>query len=497
MGGSDARGATAVDGAEGFWSAAGAPARRLVALWSATMLALFVVLVLLGLTMRLGQAELLALHPGLFYAIMTMHGLGMAGVLYSAGFGALWLLCRREVELSHGVLWTSYALIVAGALGLVAATLIGRFGPGWYVLYPLPFVRATWPGWATGLAVISLMALGVGWLIGQLDLLRGLARRYGLGRMLGWHWFGGGQAGGEEVPILVLIATVVAVAGALATVCGAAMLMMYLLQWLSPEQTFDPLLLKNMVFLFGHTVVNITMYCGVGFVYAMLPRFTGRPWRGNATVALAWNATLVFVLLAYFHHLYMDFAQPIGLQYAGQIASYLSAVPATVVTVFGVAGQIWRAPTRWSFAPLALVAGVVGWVVGGFAAVLDATIVINRTLHNTLWVPGHFHTYFLVGFVLLLFAFAFDFFRSSAERLACGALWTLLASGYGFVAMFYLAGAGGVPRRYAGYAALKAGTLHQTGAALAGYGAGFATLFLLGVLALLAALWLGRPRARA
>lgn len=463
--------------------------RSLVVVWTITMLVLFVVLVLLGITMRLGQGQLAQVDAGLFYAIMTMHGLGMAGVLFSAGFGGLWFLCSRIAKPSLGVMRTAYVLIVLGAVGLVLATLFGRFGAGWYVLYPLPFVNPTWQSWATGLAIVSLMLLGVGWLIGQLDLLRALARRWGLSRMFGWHWFGDSDSDGEEVPIVVLIATVVCIAGALATVCGAAMLMMYLLQWLSPSMTFSPLLMKNMVFMFGHTIVNITMYCGVAFVYELLPRYTGRPWKGNKVVALAWNATLVAVLVAYFHHLYMDFAQPTVFHYFGQVASFASAIPATAVTVFGVGGQIYRSKTKWTFVPLALVAGVIGWVVGGFAAVVDATIVVNRTFHNTLWVPGHFHTYFLVGFILLLLGFVHSLLGSTADKSARAALAALLAGGYGFVAMLYLGGVHSVPRRYASYEAITAGAVAATGAQTARIGAAFATLFLLGFVGYLVLLW--------
>lgn len=468
-------------------------ARGFVKLWIGTMLILFVVLILLGVTMRLGQASILGLDPGLFYAMMTMHGLGMAGVLYSAGFAGLWLLISGTTKLHLGVFKVAFVLIVLGAVGLVVATLIGRFGPGWYVLYPLPFVNPAWPSWATGTAIISLMLLGVGWLISQLDMLRGLAARYGLRRMFGWHWFSGDE--GEDVPIVVLIATVVALAGALATICGAAMLMMYLLQWFNPALKFDPLLMKNMVFMFGHTIVNIAMYCGVAFVYAFLPSFTGRPWKGNKVVAISWNATLLIVLFAYFHHLYMDFNQPGWVQHLGQIASYSSAIPATAITGLGVIGQLWRADTRWSMVPIALVAGIVGWIVGGFAAVVDATIAFNTMLHNTLWVPGHFHTYFLVGFVVLLIAFVEILHEREGEPGALGAVATMLLGGYGFVMAFYLGGVNSVPRRFATYDNLSFSSLADTGRSLAGFGAVFATVFLSGLLAYLALTWAKRRSA--
>lgn len=217
----------------------------------------------------------------------------------------------------------------------------------------------------------------------------------------------------------------------------------------------------------------------------------------NRLVAIAWNATLLFVLFAYFHHLYMDFAQPKGLQIFGQVASYGSSVPATAVTIFGVGSQLYRSGIRWSFTPLAFATGIVGWAIGGVAAVVDSTIAVNSLFHNTLWVPAHFHTYFLVGYVLMLLGFLNHIRQSWSERLAIGGLITMLAGGYGFLLMFYLGGMAGVPRRFASYSAISFGSIAHTGATLASYAAAFASVFLLGTLILCFSLVRGKFRVPA
>jgi len=465
-------------------------AKRLTLTYAVTALVLFVVLVILGLLMRLGQAGGLALAGDRFYSLMTLHGLGMAGTLFIAGLAAVWLVAFRYASPSLALMRLIYALVLAGTLGLVAATLLGRFGPGWYLLYPLPFI-STWPRWSTGLAVISLLVLGVAWLLAQLDLLRAFVARYGLGRVLGWDYLRGTPPT-DPLPPFVLITTVSVLAGALTTVFGAVLLLLYLFQWLAPGLPFDvllppgprydALLMKNIVFLFGHTLVNITMYFGIALVYECLPRYTGRAWKTNRVVVLAWNATLALVLLAFFHHLYMDFAQPTGLQVLGQVASYLSAVPATAVTIFGAVGQVYRADLRWRFVPLALVVGLVGWTIGGLAAVVDSTIRVNMFFHNTLWVPGHFHTYFLLGFVIILFGYLYELLESDAERTARLSLALILAGGYGFTLMFYLGGLAGVPRRYASYAAIPIPSVAEAGRDLAALAVFFVSTVLAGVL---------------
>ena len=468
-------------------------AKRMTMVWAATTLAVFLILIVLGLVMRLTQAESLRLRPDTFYAVMTLHGLGMAGTLFVGGLAAVWYRALRYVQPSLAMFRATYGLVLAGTAGLIVATLVGRFGPGWYLLYPLPFIQI-WPHWSIGLAVVSLLVLGLAWLLGQADLLRAYVARYGASRVLGWQYLRGTPPD-DPLPPFILISTVAMLAGALTTVVGAVELILYLFQWFAPALHFDALLLKNMVFLFGHTLVNITMYLGVALIYERLPVYTGRQWHTNRVVVLAWNTTLALVLLAFFHHLYMDFAQPQAMQVIGQVASYLSAVPSTVVTMFGVASQVYRSGIRWRFAPLSFYAGTVGWAVGGFAAVVDSTIMVNSVFHNTLWVPGHFHTYFLVGYVLMMLGAFHEILAPLAEARAKAGLVSLLVGGYGFVTMFYLGGVYGVPRRYASYASIPIPQLAEAGRTLAGYAVYFIGLVILGLLLYAAAVFGGWRRS--
>jgi len=251
----------------------------------------------------------------------------------------------------------------------------------------------------------------------------------------------------------------------------------------------DALLMKNLTFFFGHVIVNLSMYLGAAVTYEVLPAYAGRPWKTNRVVALSWNAVLIIVLLAYFHHLYMDFAQPRAVQYIGQIASYVSSIPAAVVTIFGGLTLAYRSTMRWGLAPALFLAGLAGWAIGGVGAVIDSTITVNAVLHNTLWVPAHFHSYFLMGLVLLTLAYFYHACRPVLEqREARGSCWMTLSltmvGGYGFLLMFYLAGAYSVPRRYALYPPEVA-----YGAGYAGAAAAFAAVFLFGLLLYLFQTW--------
>jgi len=161
-------------------------------------------------------------------------------------------------------------------------------------------------------------------------------------------------------------------------------------------------------------------------------------------------------MFAYLHHLYMDFAQPRWVQVLGQLSSYLVSVPAAVVTIFSTLVLVYRSETRWSLAPTLLYIGVMGWAIGGVAAMIDSTISVNQVFHNTLWVPAHFHTYYLMGVVLMILGAVHHLattLTSAPENLKRSRIMAahLVIGGYGFLLSLYLAGANSVPRRFAAY----------------------------------------------
>lgn len=457
--------------------------RTLVKVWTVTFLILFPLLVTLGLLMRLNQGEVLKLQSMTFYSFMTLHGLGMAGLIFSTALGALgYLIGTRYAKISVGFGYFIYALVVLGSLGLAAATLLGKYAAGWYLLYPISVQPGIGQNWSITLALISLIVLGVAWVLGSTHIVYALGKRYGgFTKLMGWHYLGKSEPK-EELPALALITTVSLVPGIISFLAGAVFLVMNLLQHFEGTLSFDPLIQKNLVFFFGHTLVNIAMYMAVAWVYEIMPSFTHRDWKVNKAVVYAWNGTFFFIIFAYFHHLYMDFAQPTSLHYVGQIASYLSAIPSTVVTMFGVGVQVYHGKLKWSIFPMAVIIGMTGWAVGGFAAIVDSTINLNKVLHNTLWVPAHFHTYMLLGVIPFLFAFFYYLAYGSEEKKPSWGFWLFVVGAAGFLTMFYLGGMESVPRRYSEYMFTNVPGLREVGSKYAKIAARFIEIVVLGLL---------------
>jgi cytochrome c oxidase subunit 1 len=202
-------------------------------------------------------------------------------------------------------------------------------------------------------------------------------------------------------------------------------------------------------------LVNEGLYMGAGVLYAILPVYAGRPWGVARYAVAAWLATTVALWFAYFHHLYQDFAQPDAVQVVGEVFSYVSAFPALVSSLLGGVLLVWRSGIRWTTAPLFLYLGMLGWAIGGTGAIMDSTVGINQYMHNTLWVPGHFHGIMATGVMFFFLGVVYHVFphltggKRLSERVGRWAAILVAVGGYTVVMMFFLSGVVSEPRRYA------------------------------------------------
>lgn len=431
--------------------------RKITSLWIITVLSLFIVNIVLGIIMRMNQGEIIHEQPNNFYAHMTTHGLTQIGIWLVAGMAGINYLMERYLKTSYLANVVAMVLTVIGILMLWTSTYIGNFHAGWTFLYPMPF-KVMWAKWATPLFLGSILVMGTGWLIWAVSLMTQILRKYPLTKALAWQHFKKNPT--VQTPPFILI-SIITLIGIIACLLGAVLLLaMYAAEYYSGSAFVnDALLMKNLTYFFGHTIANETLYLGLAFIYELFPEVGGRPkWKTTWYIALAWNCTLVFILTAFFHHMYMDFVQPVGFQIIGQMASYMASLPAAGVTVFSVMLAVYRTPIKWSLTNLLFFIGVAGWVIGGLGAVIDVTISNNFVLHNTLWVPAHFHTYNVLGNVLFSLAF-FHWFSiqfnkpNNPERYSKLKIVLLLIGGIGFLMAFYIGGAESIPRRYSNYPA--------------------------------------------
>jgi cytochrome c oxidase subunit 1 len=434
------------------------PGRRVMKLYLHSGLGIVALLLLAGLAMRAAQANWLPLAPDVFYAVLTLHGAGMIVALAMCGMGALWYLMRRHIELNAPLALLAWALIMLGVVGVIVVTVFGRFGGLYTFLYPLPF-QGNWPNWSTGVFLIAMMLVNIGWMIWCFQMLGAVLRAYGGFRgALAWdfvrHKTAFQSAGRQPPPPEALPAFMAGFDGLIAGMAAMLLGVALLVRWLDPRVVIDPLWAKNLTYFYAHTLANLIIYMLAALIYVGLPYATRRTYHTSTVLVIGWWTSIVLTLTNYFHHLYMDFVQPGILQYFGELSSYMSALPVTAVTVFSALMLVWRSRLRWTLGAIFFYSGLIGWVVGGLGAEIDASVPFNVHLHNTLWVPAHFHTYLLGGCLLFVVGWVFLLLEARSARETSGLMRGLItALSFGgmilFLLGFYFAGAYGVPRRYA------------------------------------------------
>lgn len=418
---------------------------------AATVLLLMMVF---GLLMRMEQAQFISMGPIWFYELMTLHGAGMVGIAGISGAAIMWHFLRQYVDLSHGVFIANLVLFVVGVTMVLAGVLFGHFSGGWTFLYPLPSKSmGMWSQEAAALFMGGMLVIGVGFLLLYLDVARAIIARYGnFARSLGWPQLFG-HDDGKAPPPAVVASTMVTIINIVSLVVGASILSMMLVNLYFPEFNIDPLLAKGMIYLFGHVFINSTIYMAVIAVYEILPRYTQRPWKSNKVFLAAWTASTFMVLFIFPHHLLMDFAFPTWMLIMGQVIGYFSTFPVLVVTAYGGLMIVYRSGIRWDMCSRLLFISLLGWSAGVIPAFIDGTITVNYVMHNTMWVPGHFHIYLLLGMMAMVFGFMYYLVKPSQNAedslLDRTAFWGFILGTIGFTLSLLDSGKVSVPRRYA------------------------------------------------
>ena len=411
----------------------------------------FVLMMILGVLMRLSQATWVELTPNLFYEVMTAHGAGMVGISGLAASGVIWYFLRRYVNLSTGILWTNLAFFLLGVVLILGGIFLGGYAGGWTFLFPLPGTSAgVWGTTGAACYLFGLLSIGVGFLLLYLDFARAIMAKYGsLAKSLGWPQLFGNSSE-EAPPPTVVAATMVLIVNIAGILSGAVVLALILVNLFVPSFAVDALLTKNLTYFFGHVFINATIYQAVVAVYEILPKYTARPWTSNRIFLAAWTATTIMVMAVYPHHLMMDFVMPTWALALGQIISYLAGLPVFAVTAWTALTIVHRSGIRWDMTSGLLFASIFGWSVGIVPAIIDGVIAVNHVMHNTMWVPGHFHMYLILGLVAMLFGFMYYLnnqgSRQGIDRIA---FWLYLVAGVGFSVGLLSSGYESIPRRWA------------------------------------------------
>jgi hypothetical protein len=126
----------------------------------------------------------------------------------------------------------------------------------------------------------------------------------------------------------------------------------------------------------------------------------------------------------------------------------------SALTIMTIMMYILRSKIKWNLTSMFLMAGIVGWTIGGFTGAETGWWGTNIYLHNTLNIAGHIHLVLLVGSVLfglgLIYSIVPDLTRKRfGVSLGQIHLILTLIGGFGIALMFTYLGFAGFIRREA------------------------------------------------
>ena len=424
-----------------------------------TLFTSFVMLALAGLFALTFRLELTA--PGIqffgarpYMGLMTVHGMLMVfGFLIPMVVGLSYYMMPRVLR-TERLLWAplaqwSYWLLIVAAVLLV----IGRPDFTWTVYAPMSLRVGGDLVWMGYLAVL-LVALSE-FLAGAVLLRNALAwagslRDYPL---MGWGMLTEG--------IMLLFST---------PALGAVGLFL-LTDWLGTTALFDPAAGGSTTFFlwlfwfYGHPAVYLPLVPAIAIVYTLLPRFLGRPLWSKTSAVIAFMLLLVLSFGVFHHHFQPSVPVHGWVQRIFQILTLMIFVPSTL-HVFNWLASLLEGPIPpegRSAVPFKFLMGAIFFIIfGGVVGFLNAQIAIDSDfIHNTYWIPGHFHAMFLgfcaqVAVAGIYYLYPYFTGRMYNRRLAELHFWLWQVGIFGQVAFMYALGYAFFPRWVVDYLPLPA-----------------------------------------
>ena len=348
-----------------------------------------------GVTNGLAQAlsyariNILNFYPKLhsYYQGLTMHGVANALIMTFA-FGNAFLVLMTSRALSRRpVTWLLWGtlLTMLGGIALAGYAILTNQASVLYTAYaPL---QAHWTFY-TGLVLVVIST----WLASA-NMYVMLAR---------WRR----DNPGKRVPLLAFISVVSWAMWDLASLGVAVSFLGFLIPWsigLLPK--VDPLLNRTLFWMTGHAIVYAWLLPAYVSWYALVPRQAGGKLISDPLTRFVFLLFLVLSIPVGLHHQYTDPGVSQTMKGVQGVLTFGVFFP-SLITAFSVLAALeiggrsrggkgllgWIPKLPWGDPSLsAQLLAMLTFVLGGITGLINSSYTINQVVHNTTWVPGHFH----------------------------------------------------------------------------------------------------------
>lgn len=323
-----------------------------------------------------------------YMGLMTLHGMIMVfgfviPIVLSVCYYMMPVLLKTERLLWMGAAQGSYWTLVLAALFLI----IGRPDFTWTVYAPMSLRVG---GDLVWLGYWAIVLVGVSEFLAGAVLLRNVLAWKGRWMelpLMGWAMF-------SEAGLLLLSTPLLGLVG-----------LFLFTDWIGATALFDPARggsVKTFLWMFwfyGHPAVYLPLVPAIAVVYTLLPRFLGRPMWSYLSGVIAFILLFVLSFVVFHHHFQPDVTTHTWVQRLFQILTLFIFIPSTL-HVFNWIASLWQEEIPSSAReaiPFRFTIGAIFFlIIGGVTGFLNAQISVDTDfIHNTYWIPAHFHAMFL------------------------------------------------------------------------------------------------------
>lgn len=325
-----------------------------------------------------------------YYQGLTLHGIINAIVFttfFAIAFGNGLVAYALKSKLNMKGAWLSCILMLVGTV-TVAVTVFAGQGSVLYTFYPP--LKAHWAFYA-GLALFVVGSWVAFWVW--------------IPVYLRWRR----EHPGEKTPIAIVGIFTTFILWQLCTLPVAYEVLVLLLPWsLGWTDAINIELARTLFWFFGHPLVYFWLLPAYVMYYSMLPRLAGGKLFSDMAARMVFMLFIILSIPVGTHH---QFTEPgIGSSWK-MFHAFLTfgvAIP-SLITAFTMAASLEYAGRKrggkgllgW-FRTLPyfqkdnylfpyLFVGLVIFLAGGISGIVNASFSLNRVVHNTAWIPGHFH----------------------------------------------------------------------------------------------------------
>jgi cytochrome c oxidase subunit 1 len=325
-----------------------------------------------------------------YYQGLTLHGVINAIVLttfFAVAFGHVTMTFYLKKEPNKGLMKLSLALMLTGTLLAAWAMLAGKAS----VLYTFYPPLKAHPFFYLGAALL---------IVGSWVPLFDWARMYSRWKK---------ENPETKTPLAVLGTLINFIIWFTCTLAVAYEVLVLLIPWsMGWTKTVNVTLARTLFWFFGHALVYFWLLPAYIMFYTILPKIAGGKAYSDMAGRIAFFLFLLFSIPVGVHHQYSDPSITRGIKFFQGMLTYGVAIP-SFITAFTLAasleyagrlrgskgwfGWMGKLPyfdeTKYLFAYF--ICGLILFIFGGVTGIVNASYSLNSVIHNTAWMPGHFH----------------------------------------------------------------------------------------------------------